>query len=113
MGLWREGSYGISPGEKNWAFQVGAWAYYKRVDLFTVSVFQLRIKPLDTSRQVKLALGTPDNVVAIFDANKANAPPNAMGLYNVTMSNSPLTYMDTGLFLLPDGSCVIDYFVLL
>lgn len=112
QGLWREGSYAISPGQNNWPFLPGAWALYRRCDIKGATVFQIRIQPLSTTRTVSLALNTPTNILATFSAQASAAPADVMAIYNVTLS-APLTVVGGDLFLLPSGGCVIDWFRLL
>ena len=113
LGLWREGSYAISPGPKSWSFDAGAWAMYLRAEAATgATVLGLRITPLEANRTVALAVGSPAGVVAVFDAAAAGAPPGVMALYNVTLAAPLLVPQGAALFLLPDGPCVIDFFSL-
>ena len=113
VGLWREGSYAISPGASNWAFEAGAWASYLRAEAAAgATVLQLRVTPLDAARKVALAVGAPGNVVATFDAAAAGAPADVMATYNVSVSPPLQVAPGQALFLLPDGGCVIDWFAL-
>lgn len=109
--MWREGSYAISGGASRWPFDVGAWAVYHRADVAAATVFQLRIMPQTAGRTVALAVGTPDAVVARFTTGP-EMPLTELGVYNVTLT-TPLTVAGGDLFLLPDGTCVIDWFQLL
>jgi hypothetical protein len=114
VGLWREGSYAISPGAGGaggFPFQPGAWASYARTDADAATVFELRITPLSPTRTVSLAVGDPTSVVATFSAAQAGAPAGTMGTYNVSIAvGAPLTLNGALVFLLPDGECVIDWF---
>jgi hypothetical protein len=109
VGLWREGSFGISPGGNGWPFQPGAWAMFARTDTVAATVFQIRVTPLAADRTVGLAVGDPSSVVAVFSAAASGAPAATMATYNVTLP-APLTVTGATVFLLPDGACVIDWF---
>ena len=112
VGLWREGSYGISPGTKDWPFAPGAWALYRRVDVAAATVFRIRVKPLAASLTVGVALGTPSGLLATFDAGKSGAVVGVMGTFDVVL-NEPLSVSGGAVFLLPSQGCVIDWFQLL
>ena len=109
MGLWREGSYGISPGANSWAFEPGAWAMYARTDVSAVTVWQLRIDPMGLNRNVSLSLGSPKSIVATFCAACVAAPSGYLSTFNISLPG-PLTTTGGLLFLLPDGDCIIDWF---
>jgi hypothetical protein len=111
VGLWREGSYGISPGAKGWPFAPGAWAMYSRVDVANATRLRLRVRPAAAGLRVALALGAPDNVVATFDADAAGAVVGAMGVFDAPLAE-PLAVVGGRFFLLPSEGCVIDWFML-
>jgi hypothetical protein len=114
VGLWREGSYAISPGASSWPFDAGAWASYLRAEAASgATVFQLRIDPRDAARTVALAVGSPSAVVATFTAAAAGAPAGVVGTYNTSLPAPLVVPAGAALFLLPDGECVIDWFALL
>jgi hypothetical protein len=69
VGLWREGSYGISPGPQGWPFAPGAWALFRRVDVQGATRLRLRVQPAARGLRVGLAMGDPSNVLATFDAD--------------------------------------------
>jgi hypothetical protein len=112
VGLWREGSYGISPGAGGWAFAPGAWALYRRVDVAGARALRLRLAPLAPNLTVALALGTPEGLLATFDAEAAGAPRGVMGVYEVPLLGQALSVVGGELFLLPSGQCIIDWFQL-
>jgi hypothetical protein len=105
QGLWREGSYAISPGRAAWPFAPGAWALYRRCDALNATRFSLRVKPLAAARTVALALGSPAGTVATFSAAAAAAPPDAMAVYDVPL-DAPLSAAGADLFLVFDGAAV-------
>jgi hypothetical protein len=112
VGLWREGSYAITPG--SWTFDEGCWASYLRAEGASgATVFQLRVAPLAVNRRVALAVGSPDAVVAVFDAAAAGAPPSVVATYNVSISPPLQVPAGAAVFLVPDGGATIDWFALL
>lgn len=113
MGLWREGSYAISPGPDGWPFAPGAWASFARADVAGAGTWQLRVTPLAAARNVSLALGDPTATVATFCAACVGASAGEMATYNVTLPGGPLSVTGGVLFLVPDGECVIDWFRLM
>ena len=110
VGLWREGSYGISPGPRNWAFAPGAWALYKRVDVDASTRFRIRVQPAAKGLVVALAVGEPGNVVATFNADDAGAAVGVMGVYEVPLAQ-PLTVVGGSFFVKPSEACVIDWWM--
>lgn len=112
VGLWREGSYGISPGPQGWDFQPGAWALYRRVDVGGATRLALRVQPLVENLTIGIALGRPDGVVGLFSAASAGAPTGAMAVYTLPLT-AALTVQGGEVFLLPSGKCVIDWWQLL
>ena len=114
VGLWREGSYGISPGPGNWPFQQGAWALYKRVDVVGARAVRLRVGAVGgQGLQVSLAIGTPSGVVAVLALNASAAPAGVMGSHDIALAGAPLTLSGASVFLLPQSHVVIDWFQLL
>ena len=111
VGLWREGSYAISPGPKGWPFSAGAWALFRRVDVAGATRLRLRVQPVAGGLRVSLALGEPANVVATFDADAAGAAVGAMAVFEVPLAE-PLTVVGGLIFLLPSAACLIDWFML-
>jgi len=114
VGLWREGSYAISPGPKNWAFQPGAWALYKRVDVTGATAVVLRVgaaKGSSGGLTMSVALGTPDGVIANLALNATAAPVGVMGTFSIPLQGAPLTLSGANVFLLPQSQCIIDYFL--
>lgn len=113
QGLWREGSFGISPGGQGWGFDPGAWALYRRVDITTApaTTFKARITPFTEKLTLGLALGSPDNVIATLSAQTAGAPIGVMRVYSVSLV-SPLSVVGGDVFLLPSEGCIIDWFQL-
>jgi hypothetical protein len=111
VGLWREGSFGISNGPKGWAFSPGAWALYRRVDVDGATRLRLRVQPVAPGLKVALALGAPDRVVATFDADAEGAVVGVMGVYEVPLTQ-PTSVVGGLVFLLPSAGCVIDWFQL-
>ena len=108
VGLWREGSYGISGGAGRWPFAPGAWALYRRVDVADATVLRLRLAPGSAALTVALALGDPSGVLATF-AVPAGAAAGAMATFEVPLA-APLTVAGGDVFLLPSETCVIDWF---
>ena len=111
VGLWREGSFGISPGPHGWPFAPGAWAMFSRVDVANATRLRLRVQPAAPGLRVGLALGAPDNVVATFDADAAGAAVGVMGVFEVPLAE-PLAVAGGRFFLLPSEGCVIDWWML-
>ena len=111
VGLWREGSFGISPGPHGWPFAPGAWAMFSRVDVANATRLRLRVQPAAPGLRVGLALGAPDNVVATFDADAAGAAVGVMGVFEVPLAE-PLAVAGGRFFLLPSKICVIDWWML-
>ena len=111
VGLWREGSYGISPGAGGWPFAAGAWALYRRVDVAGATRLRVRLQPRAAGLRVALALGAPANVLATFDADAAGAAVGVMAVFEVPLAQ-PLTVAGGLVFLLPSEGCVIDWFML-
>ena len=109
QGLWREGSYAISPGPGGFAFAPGAWAVFRRCDLANATVLRIRLQPMDAARTVSLALGSPDNVLATFSAAESSAPAGSFGVYEVLLGEQ-VSVSGGELFLLPNGNCIIDWF---
>jgi hypothetical protein len=111
VGLWREGSYGISPGPQGWAFAPGAWALYRRVDAVGAGRVVLRLAPLVAGLTVGVALGSPGGVVGTFSAAAAGAPLGVMATYVVQLDQA-VTVQGGELFLLPSDKVVIDWWQL-
>ncbi len=111
VGLWREGSYGISPGPQGWDFAPGAWALYRRVDAVGAGRVVLRLAPLVAGLTVGLALGSPEGLVGTFSAAAAGAPLGVMAEYTVALDQA-VTVEGGELFLLPSGKVVIDWWQL-
>jgi hypothetical protein len=111
VGLWREGSYGISPGPQGWEFAPGAWALYRRVDAAGATRVVLRLAPLVAGLTVGLALGSPGGLLGTFSAAAAGAPLGVMAEYAVQLDQA-LTVQGGEVFLLPSGKVVIDWWQL-
>ncbi len=111
VGLWREGSYGISPGPGGWDFAPGAWALFRRVDAAGATRVVLRLAPQVAGLTVGIALGSPEGLVGAFSAAAAGAPLGVMAEYAVQLDQA-LTVQGGELFLVPSGKVVIDWFEL-